>query len=96
VASLDFSSQTSQQRRLIPNEHIPVRGLATHIRLAQKAVANTIVDPPRFHSQLAGQTADRPLLINLVGEAMLMVRTDPMMVVANLHDGFGQDRLALR
>src|SRR6266567_6301683 len=27
---------------------------------------------------------------------MLMVRTDPMMAVANLHDGLGQDQLTLR
>src|SRR5262249_3693799 len=83
-------------RRMVPDDHMPMRRLATHIRLTQEAVANTIVDPPRFHSQLAGQTADRPLLIPLVGAAMLMVRTDPVMAVANLHDGFGQDRLALR
>src|SRR5215510_16197513 len=75
---------------------MPMRRPATHIRLTQKAVANTIVDPAPLHPQLAGQTADRPLLIPLVDSSMLMGRTDPLMVVANLHDGLGQDRLTLR
>src|SRR4029453_13273501 len=75
---------------------MPMGGLAPHLRLPQEAVAHAIGDPPRFYSQLAGQSADRPLLLNLVGEAMLMGRTDPVMAVAHLHDGFGQDRLAPR
>ena len=73
-----------------------MRRPATHIRLTQQAVANAIVDPAPFHPQLAGQTADRPLLIYLVDSSMLMIRTDPLMAVANLHDSLGQDRLTLR
>src|SRR5438046_2734316 len=73
-----------------------MRRPATHIRLIQKAVANAIVDPAPFHPQLAGQTADRPLLIHLVHSSMLMIRTAPQMAVANLHDSLGQDRLTLR
>src|SRR6266487_6366651 len=73
-----------------------MRRPATHLRLIQKAVAKAIVDPAPFHPQLAGQTADRPLLIHLVHSSMLMVRTAPQMAVANLHDSLGQDRLTRR
>src|SRR2546428_9827616 len=75
---------------------MPMRRPATHLRLMQKAVAHAIVDPAPFHPQLAGQTADRPLLINLVHSSMLMVRAAPPMAVAHLHDSLGQDRLTLR
>src|SRR4030095_8783688 len=73
-----------------------MRRPATHIRLTQQAVAHAIVDPAPLHPQRAGQTADRPLLIHLVHASMLMGTTDPLMVVANLHDGLGQDRLTRR
>src|SRR5262249_25964238 len=67
TASLDFSAQASEQRCIITDEIIPIGGLATYIRLPEKTVANPVVDPSPFHPQLASQTADRPLLINLVG-----------------------------
>jgi hypothetical protein len=67
TASRDFSSQASQQLGIITDEIIPIGGLATYLRLPQKTIANPVVDPSPFHPSLASQTANRPLLIHLVG-----------------------------
>ena len=43
-----------------------------------------------------GEAVERPHVVNLVGETMLLVATDPVMLVADLQDGPGQDLSASR
>src|SRR6266849_3006848 len=78
------------------DEVISIRRLAHHIRFMQRAVANPLVEPLSCHAEMAGEAVNRPHVINLVSQAMLMVPTDPLVGVAELQDGAGQDAVSTR
>ena len=93
---LDFRPQAGEQRWIIMDEIIPIGWLAYHIWLAERASAHPMVQPLPLHAQMMGEAVDRPHVVHLVGSTMLMVATDPVMLVADLQDGPGQDLIASR
>src|SRR5712691_11478856 len=87
----DFGPQAVQQRALITDKIMAIRWATNDIRRTEPSAPNAVVQPVASNSQMTCETADRPHGINFVGEAMLLVPTDPQVLLADLHDGRSGD-----
>src|SRR2546425_9381242 len=87
----DFGPQTVQQRALITDKVMAIRWATHDIRRTEPSAPNAVVQPVASHTQMPGKTADRPHAINGVGLAILLVRTNPLVLMADLQDGRSGD-----
>jgi len=68
--------------------------LANHIGLAQPARVNPVVQPGPGDTQMATEARQRPVVIDLVRQAIVMGPRDPVMLAADFEDGLRPDVVA--
>ena len=91
TGAVDFVTESLDEVRIVADQVVAIRRLTDHIRRTQKTAFNAHIKPVAVHVQLPGEAVDGPPAVDLFGEAVLMITTDPVMPLADFQYGRGRE-----